>query len=373
MLRILVALAGSFLFLCGAERLFIQIGLADSFRWAALFCLLSSQMTWATLAHVGNDWLAVPLSIWALSQLNQYAQRPSLRSATMAACIVSAGLLTKAHFLAFVPLLLGLCLLKRDWREVFTSALILCASAGPWYIRNVEKYGVLTGMQECRSGIGLGAVLSTAPTINWLAVIPRSVRWAIWTGNNSFLTFSAGTVNALIVLYLVAFVFWALSRHFKAAEWITLSYCLVFVLALGYAAIQSYIFTGGAANGPSPWYAQVLSAPLIGLAFLGTSRRKRVGCVVAECLTILCGYILIVTYVVKLIPLYGGQVGRGSIGLIGAVYFVWPGIVVSKLNSVTLAPAAVIITLTGIVVLLAVAQVWVVMRSWHAGQQPPLL
>jgi hypothetical protein len=175
----------------------------------------------------------------------------------------------------------------------------------------------------------------------------------------------------------VAFVFWALSQHFKAAEWITFSYCLVFVLALGYAAIQSYVFTGGAANGPSPWYAQVLFAPLIGLTFLGMSRRKRVGYVVAECLTILSGYILIVTYVVKLIPLYGGQVGRGSIGVIAGAYFVWPGIVVSNLNSVTLAPAPVIITLTGIVVVLAVAQVYVVLRSFHSrhhqDNQTPLL
>src|SRR5439155_24600453 len=53
-LRIIASVAGSLLLLSGAEQLFLQLGIRDPYNAIALFCLLSCQMTWATLAHVGN-------------------------------------------------------------------------------------------------------------------------------------------------------------------------------------------------------------------------------------------------------------------------------------------------------------------------------
>ena len=37
-------------------------------------------MTWATLAHVGNDWLAVPIAIWTLVALNLLGADPGRRA-----------------------------------------------------------------------------------------------------------------------------------------------------------------------------------------------------------------------------------------------------------------------------------------------------
>ena len=73
-----------------------------------LFCLLSSQMTWATLAHVANDWLAVPLAIWTLVFMIRAASSPTLANLAVASLVLSAGLLTKSYFLALVPVLFGI-------------------------------------------------------------------------------------------------------------------------------------------------------------------------------------------------------------------------------------------------------------------------
>lgn len=56
-LRILAALAGSLLLYAGGGSLCSQLGLGEPYRSIALFCVLATQMTWATVAHIANDWL----------------------------------------------------------------------------------------------------------------------------------------------------------------------------------------------------------------------------------------------------------------------------------------------------------------------------
>jgi hypothetical protein len=347
--------AGSLLLLTGAEQLFLQLGIRDPYKAIALFCVLSCQMTWATLAHVGNDWLAVPIAVWTLVGLNLLGSSPSRRTAAVAAVFLAAGLLTKAYFLALVPLLVGLCALRRRWLELAIASVILCGLAGPWYARNLVRYGVLTGTQESRAGVDLPAVLRVAPTLDWPTVIWSSVRTSLWSGNNTFLTFSANTLNLMIGTSLVAMLLWAASRH-ASTEWITFSYCVLFVLALGYAAIVSHIYTLGAAHGPSPWYAQVLMAPVLGLSLLGASRWPRLGRFVTALLVLVFGYVLAATYAVKLIPLYGGYEGRTSLAGVAMLYGHRLKMLATNLDTVTLAPAAVIFALASLAILLVVAQ-----------------
>ena len=218
MLRIIAAVAGSLLLLSGAERLFSQLEIPDPYGTVALFCLLSCQMMWATLAHIGNDWLAVPIAVWALVALNVLGKSPGRRSAAVAAVALAAGLLTKAYFLSFVPLLVGLCVVRRRWHELAITSVILCGLAGPWYARNLVRYGVLTGTQEARAGVDLPTVLRVAPTVDWPAVVWSSVRVSLWTGNNSFSTFSANTLNLITATSLAALLLWVASRH-ATAEW----------------------------------------------------------------------------------------------------------------------------------------------------------
>ena len=186
-------------------------------------------------------------------------------------------------------------------------------------------------------------------------MILPSVRSALWSGNNTFLAFSANTLNLMIGTSLVALLLWAGSRH-ASAEWITFSYCVLFVLALGYAATSQHIYTHGAANGPSPWYAQVLLAPVLGLALLGASRWPGLGRFVASLLALVFGYVLAATYAVKLIPLYGGYEGRASLAGVAMLYGHRLRTLAANLDTVTLAPAAVILALASVVILLVVAQ-----------------
>jgi hypothetical protein len=354
-LRIIAGLAGSLLLLSGAEKLFRQLGIRDPYKAIALFCLLSCQMTWATLAHVGNDWLAVPIAVWTLVALNLFGANPNRRTAAIGAAILAIGLLTKAYFLAFVPLLPGLCVLRRRWHELAIGSAILCGLAGPWYARNLIRYGVLTGIQWARAGIDLHVVLLAAPALNWSAAIWPGVRYSLWTGNNTFSTFSTNTLNLIIGTGLVGLLLWAASRH-ASAEWITFSFCALFVLALGYAATISNVYTHGAATGPEPWYAQILSAPLLGLALLGASRWQGLGRFVSAVLVLLFGYVLAATYAVKLIPLYGGYEGRTSLSGVAMLYSHRLRMLAANLDTVTLAPAPVIFVLASFVILLVVAQ-----------------
>jgi len=356
-LRIIAAGAGALLLLAAAERLFSQLGLPEPYRTAALFCMLSSQMLWATLAHIGNDWLAVPLAVWTLVALNLDALN---RTGFRAALYLAAGLLTKAYFLCLIPLLIGIYALQRRWRDFMIASAILCGIAGPWYARNFFLYGDFTGMQEGRAGIGVRAVARSITLPHWPAVIAFTARTSIWTGNNSFRTFSSGTLNLMLGACLLALVLWAASRHTRT-EWVTCGYCALFLSAMGYYAVASSIHTHGASKGPEPWYAQVLPAPLLGLTMLGTSRFgtsgwRRIGPFTAALLVMVSGYILAATYFVKLIPLYGGYEARTSLAAVAGLYIRQTGTVSSNLNTVTMAPAAVIFLLSGAIVVLVVMQ-----------------
>jgi hypothetical protein len=63
---------------------------------------------------------------------------------------------------------------------------------------------------------------------------------------------------------------------------------------------------GQAVAGPSPWYTQVLAAPVMALAFLGLSRWKRAGQVFATVTVALEAWILVASWTLKLFPMYAG-------------------------------------------------------------------
>lgn len=367
-LRIVAALIGSLLLLRGAEKLFAQIGIGDPYRAVALFCLFSCQMTWATMAHVGNDWLSIPVATWLLVALNSYDAHPSLRRAALAAALLAAGLLTKAYFLAFVPLFIGLAVRRPLWKNLAVASIILLGLAGPWYGRNLMRYGTVSGMQESRAGVDLHAVLLAAPKVNWLTTTWSAIHYSLWTGNNTFLTFSTNALNLIIGTGLVGFLLWASSRHGRA-EWITFVYSSLFVLALGYDATTTYIYSHGVHAGPEPWYTQVLSAPLLGLTLLGASRGQRLGRYVAAFLVVLFGYVLAATYAAKLIPLYGGYEGRTSLAATARLYVHGLKVLITNLNSIVLVPAAVVCLLAGITIVLAGAQQVVIIRYLFARTQ----
>ena len=97
-LRIIASALGALLLFLAAEQLLIKLCVPEPYKGVAIFCALSSQMTWATIAHVTNDWLAVPLTVWVLVALIHYDEAPGLRRAGLAAAVLSVGLLTRYSF-----------------------------------------------------------------------------------------------------------------------------------------------------------------------------------------------------------------------------------------------------------------------------------
>jgi hypothetical protein len=363
-LRILTALACSLLLFLGAAALCSELGIGETYRNIALFCIFSSQMIWATLAHIANDSLGVALSVWLLVFLIRCARTPTTWNVVAASLILAAGLLTKAYFVAFLPLVFGTLTIRREWRRMALAAAIVAIFAAPWYARNYRLYGVVTATQEARNGIGLSAVLDTAPTLNWPKIAVDSVHAALWTANNTFRSFQLGTINTVIALSVAGLLLWVFSRH-ALAEWVVAAWCAIFLAALAYSGVTAHIITHGGSSTPCPWHDQVLVAPLLILAVLGTARRRG-GFLLASALALVFGYVLAVTYVVKLIPLYAGYDGRGTVRDITTLYGHF-GALSANLGSVTLAPASVIFGLTAAVEVLIVTLEVLLVRGLLAG------
>jgi len=336
-LRILAGLAGGWLLLAGAAALGRELALGEPYGSIALYGALATQMTWATLAHIDNDWLAAPLAIWTLVFLIRAAAKPSAGRMAAASLALAAGLLTKAYFLALAPVVLAVCATRRGWRGAAIAAGIVALGAGPWYARSVRLYGGMTGMPQERAGTGAAAVLRAAPGVDWPKMALDSARMALWTGNNTGRTFSMATLDALIMMAAAGLLLWVLSRRTRA-EWTVAAYCAAFMAAIAYAGVQTIVNSHGAARAPSPWYAQTIEAPLLMLCLLGASRWKRGGAWLAAALALLFGYVLAATYVFKLIPLYSGYEGRGTAREIAALYGRHFGELSANLASAALGP-----------------------------------
>jgi hypothetical protein len=350
-LRILVAILSVLGFLAGAEALFRALRIPLFYAASAIFCLLSCQMLWATIAHVGNDWLAVPLSVWLLVVLLRYYEKPAYGAAAVAAAVLAAAMLTKAYFLVAVPLLPALCLWRRRWLDVLIVVALVVTIAGPWHARNVRRYGDITGTIETQS-VGVRKGFQAAVAMPWRAVAGSAVRRSLWTGNNSAISYSATTLNVLITAMLLGWGLWAFGRH-TGSERVVLAYCGLFGSALAYGAVFAWLATNGAVKGAQPWYFQTIAPAAFGLCFLGSSRRPAIGRFVASALVLISGYVVVTTYFGKLIPWYGGYDGRITVrSIVGLYHHNWP-LLRSNLDSVTLGSASAILTIGGVVTTLA--------------------
>jgi hypothetical protein len=179
--------------------------------------------------------------------------------------------------------------------------------AGPWYTRNIFLYQNVSGTQEEFDGVGIRQTLAAAPRIDWVATAGFLARGSLWTGNNSFTSFSRNTLNIMLVLLFIALAAWGLGRRaIQPAGHIAFAAIVLFSLAVAYASCASFAHTNGEIPGASPWYTQVLLAPVIALAYLGMSRWKRAGSVLAASTVAIWTWVLIATWTVKLFPLYSG-------------------------------------------------------------------
>ena len=289
-----------------------ELGLYGIWVSALLLCTFSHQMFYATVAHVANDWLSVPTFVAWNAALCRYVRTGTPLSAATAGLLTSIGLLSKAYFLAVLPVLFLIFVWRvvRDRRySSFIAGLVSLGVSIPWYCRNVLLYNNVSGTVEAANGIGVSAVIANLLEVPWLSSIAYMARASVWTGNNSFNTFSETTINMHLALLGIMFVMYFRYRLGKTAwgrDAVVLGSTVVFMAALAYATVASYIFTNGRSAGASPWYMQPLLVPLLTLSLIGASSSGKLGKTLAAGFTALNVYILFVSYSAKLFPAYNG-------------------------------------------------------------------
>jgi hypothetical protein len=311
-LRLCAGLVSVMLVFAGTMELCRMLRVPEAYALATVFTIFCSQMLYATVAHVANDWLAVGLCAGFFAALAGFARNPSQRSALITAGWLTAGLLAKAYFLVFAAAAAGFALWTIAHRRIRVSHLVgaaalVVAVAGPWYARNLALYGSLAGTHEEFNGIGIRQASAAAARIDWPATSAFLARGSIWTGNNSFTTYSRTTLDIMLALLAAGVIMWAIRRReIQPAERAVMGACLLFSAAVGYACCAAFADTHGEVAGASPWYTQVLLAPVLTLAYLGMSRWKRLGSALAICNVALWTWVLLATWTIKLFPMYSG-------------------------------------------------------------------
>jgi hypothetical protein len=354
-LRIFGAALALLITFFAAASLFETLDLAPPYRPLALFCIFGCQMYWATVAHLANDALGLALSVWFLASAAAFAKEPIRRRAIHLALAVSLGLLTKAYFLPLA--LLAACLLAYHYRRALPLfAGITAVLAGPWYVRNLVLYHNLSGLAMAADGMSPGRLAASLARVDWSRTIPYMLRATLWTGNNSFTSFSSMTLNCLLALLAVGAVLYAaqaVRRGATRAEWSVLGFLAVYGAAVILVVGNDVEFLRGASAGAAPWYTELLLPPALAIVFLGLSRSP-LGKPISIAVLIAWVYICAATYVVKLIPLYGGYT-KGRMTLKDTIEWYRASDVTGVLSTISLAAPVLIYMETGFVIALAVA------------------
>ncbi len=319
-LRVLCVTASCLLMAAGT--LSLAKGLAVPFRHTLLFLIFSTQMFYASTAHVSNDWLAIPLAVILLAAAVSVYETPGTGSLCLLGFLLAAGLLTKAYFVAFVPLVLALVFYqgasrRLGFRQAAFFATVTALIAAPWYVRNLRLYGTASGMLVA-GGVGFEEALRALGGMRWASALMRTARGGLWTGNNSFTTFSVTTLNIMLALLAIAGTIYlaGIRKHsWPGSERVVLVGGLCYGAALVYEVGVSSAFTKGGTLGASAWYVQPMLAPVLWLLSCGLARGRVLGRAVAATMAILWMYVIGATYALKLIPLYGGyEKGRAYLG-----------------------------------------------------------
>jgi hypothetical protein len=217
-------------------------------------------------------------------------------------------------------------------------------------------YHNLSGLAMAADGTSPRRMAASMARVDWGRTIPYMLRATLWTGNNSFTSFSSVTLNFLLALLAVGAVLYgvhAVRRGATRAEWSVLGFLAVYGAAVILVVGNDVEFLHGASAGAAPWYTELLLPPALAIVFLGLSR-SRFGKPVSIAVLIAWVYICVATYVVKLIPLYGGYT-KGRMTLKDTIEWYRTSDVTNVLSTISLAPPVLIYMEVGFVIALALA------------------
>jgi len=373
-LRVVSSIAGLLLTFFALLRLLDLFGLDRGSADVALCCIVTSQTLSASISHIDNDWLAIPLTIWLMVLVGGVARHPGRRNAFAASLVLALGLLTKAYFLAFAPVLLALLVFQASkgrlgWLVAGADIATVLGLGAPWYARNLILYGSLAGTQESVRGTPLSGILHAIVSVNW----PRSgvalLRSSLWCGNWSFTPFPKGPLNAELVLLLSGLLLlaWRPSKLDIGVRWYAAAWA-TFAGALVYQTCSAWVDSRGALSTTEPWYIQGLLPGLWAAAFAGIKGRGWVRFCVATPLLCLAAGISAVGYLRFLIPGYASGNQRPTLSEAWAWWTAHP---TSDLQWVAVAPPFFVYALLGIycslLLAVTVSGIWKISPSPSAG------
>src|SRR5262249_38298277 len=145
-----------------------------------------------------------------------------------------------------------------------------------------------------------------ARELPWWKSAADMAHMSLWTGNNSFTTFSSATLTVVLLLLLSGLVVHL--RPIVSRPWRVI-WIAVFLFVAGLAFINVAFFAsshGAATVAISPWYSQVLLAPGVLLAVNGMMHTGRWGRAIFAVFALLWAYLISATYLLKLVPMYSG-------------------------------------------------------------------
>jgi hypothetical protein len=286
-----------------------QLGLPHAYLSAALFCVFSSQMLYATVCHVCNDWLAVPIMGYFIWSAICAFETSSRRDFLLLGLAFAASSLTKTYFLFLAPLALapiGWALWRKRamWASGIWFAAPLVLLVAPWYVRNLLLYRNLAASADY--DVTLKQLFDAVFGLPWRDSIVYMAHSSLWTGNNSFTTFSTRTIDLMLCLVAGSLIIYFMHGKSRVAEWTTVAAVFLYCCGMLAVTLAFYAASKGAVWAAMPWYMQVLLAAILLLGFLGLSRAQRWARILAPAFVLLWGYVLATTYLVKLVPLYSG-------------------------------------------------------------------
>jgi hypothetical protein len=221
------------------------------------------------IARIGNESLAIALGSWLILLL--------LRKSTPALGVaLGLGLLTKAYFLVFIPILI--------FRRRIYSLAVALSIGGWWYWRNFRLSGTWTGevLDVAATRMGWAAKLAAIGKMNWLRVLDVTLWTHIWTGAWSFLTVRSWMyrVFELVFAVLAIMVVLALLRRpigrFKGNLGTLILLEVLFALAISYQALSIFVAKNMSFGAGWYFYALVVDEALLlasGLLILIGRRR----------------------------------------------------------------------------------------------------
>jgi hypothetical protein len=172
------------------------------------------------IGHVGNEGLSVTVgALFVLLALKMEQGTPSPRSGLWFGIVLGAALLTKAYFLALVPV--AAVVLFSAWfrgaasrsRAAWQAAAAVSSCviiSGWWYVHNLVVTGTLTGQFEDARAMANGniSLLRAVSQAHWATVFDFVTVSHIWLGDWSFLVVRAWmyrVVEAIMVVAIAGF------------------------------------------------------------------------------------------------------------------------------------------------------------------------